>query len=110
MAFYNNRFRRGRFIFFPFIALALALVFGAIVMFLWNAILPDLIGVHRINYWQAIGLLLLCRILFGNFRRGGGPPGMMRGGAWREKWMQMSDEERQKLKEDWKNKCGQKKN
>lgn len=41
------------------------LVFGWAVMWLWNTVLPDLLGVRAITYGQAIGLLVLCRLLFG---------------------------------------------
>jgi hypothetical protein len=40
---------------------------GQVVMYLWNAILPDLFGLRTITFWQALGLLALCRILFGGF-------------------------------------------
>jgi hypothetical protein len=39
--------------------------FSAVVMLLWNALLPDIFGLTTINFWQAAGLLLFCRILFG---------------------------------------------
>src|SRR5437016_10266685 len=38
---------------------------GKVVMLLWNWLLPALFGWHTITFWQAIGLLALCRILFG---------------------------------------------
>ena len=51
---------------------AVALLFGLIVMWLWNAILPPLLGVHMLtSFWQALGLLVLSRILFGGFFKGG---------------------------------------
>lgn len=103
---YNGR---GRFFFFPLIAIAFLLVMGGVVMILWNAILPDLVSVNPITYWQAVGLLLLCRILFGNFRKGGsfgpssgGPRKHSRSRYWKEKWSQMSPEERVEMKEKWK--------
>ena len=77
-------------------------------MFLWNAILPDLVSVNRISYWQSVGLLALCRILFGNFQKGrfGPPPGGHRPHSkrhsWREKWKQMTPEEREEMKAKWK--------
>lgn len=109
MSFYNNRRGpRGRFIFFPLIAVVLALVLGAAVMVLWNAILPGLVHTPRINYWQAVGLLVLCRILFGNFGGRGGGPGRGdhgRRAIMRDKWMQMTPEERDRFKEQWKERC-----
>lgn len=38
-----------------------------VVMLLWNAIVPAIIGWEAISYWQAAGLLLLCKLLFGGF-------------------------------------------
>jgi hypothetical protein len=40
---------------------------GEIVMHLWNWLLPPLFGWRQIAFWQALGILLLCRILFGGF-------------------------------------------
>jgi hypothetical protein len=45
---------------------------GEIVLHLWNWLLPSLFGWHIITFWQALGLLLLCRILFGGFGMHGG--------------------------------------
>ena len=42
---------------------------GEIVLHLWNWLLPPLFGFRQINFWQALGLLLLCRILFGGLGR-----------------------------------------
>lgn len=66
-----------------------------IVMQLWNALLPDLFaGVARIGYWQAVGVLVLSRILFGGLRGGCH-------GHWRERQAHgesLTPEERQQLK------------
>jgi hypothetical protein len=78
-------------------------VFGVGVMFLWNALLPGIFGLPFINYWQAAGLLLLARILFGGFGGGRFMPYFgqnrddqlfHRGNPLREKWMNMTDDER----------------
>jgi hypothetical protein len=86
------------------------LLFGALallVMLLWNAILPALLYTQSINYWQALGLLILCRILFGGLpidrRRKGSSFGKR--SAIKEKWMNMSDDERIKFKEEWRRRC-----
>src|SRR5450830_619254 len=67
---------------------------GFIVMSLWNWLLPSLFtGAHQINYWQALGLFVLCKLLFGGWRGRG---------DWhdrRHRWEQMSEEERKKFKE-----------
>ena len=46
------------------IALVLGLVLGLVVMALWNWLMPALFGLPVIGYWQAVGLYLLCHILF----------------------------------------------
>lgn len=67
----------------------------SIVMQLWNCLLPDLFaGVSRIGYWQALGVLVLSRLLFGGLR--GGCPG-----RWRERRAHgesLTPEEREQLK------------
>jgi len=50
---------------------------GFIVMSLWNALVPPLFHGPALTFWQALGLLLLSRILFGNFGMSG------RGSHWR---------------------------
>lgn len=54
-----------------FIFIAVFAASAAIVMLLWNWIVPSLIGWSVVGYWQAAGLLLLCRLLFGGFGKGG---------------------------------------
>jgi hypothetical protein len=45
-----------------------AVIGGEVVMRLWNWLLPPLLAWRQINFWQALGLLTLCRILFGGSR------------------------------------------
>ncbi|MBX2921669.1 MAG: hypothetical protein KF746_05680 [Chitinophagaceae bacterium] len=100
--------KRIRFPFFIAI-IPIAFIMAALVQWLWNAILPELIHVGQLTYWKALGLLILCRILFGGFRGGpprGKPPFANR--AWREKWISMSEEERARFKEQWRQRCGRK--
>src|SRR3989304_5630332 len=40
---------------------------GEVVLQLWNWLLPPLFGWRQITFWQAVGILALCRILFGGF-------------------------------------------
>ncbi len=74
--------------------------FSAIVMWLWNAILPEVIEVSPISYWQAMGILVLSKILFGGFR--GGPRGGKRH-SWKKEMLykcrHMSPEEKARFKE-----------
>jgi hypothetical protein len=94
-------FQRKYWIFLPFFFMAAVLVVGGVVMFLWNAILPEVTGVRPLTFIQAIGLLILCRILFGGFRGGGRP-----GGKWgRGKWGNMSMEEKARMRAAWEERC-----
>jgi hypothetical protein len=47
------------------IVLLLISITPLIVMFLWNALLPSILGLPVINFWQAFGISVLCGILFG---------------------------------------------
>src|SRR5438445_8583248 len=51
---------------------------GEIVLHLWNWLLPPLFGWRQITFWQALGLLTLCRILFGGLGGHGSPRSNMR--------------------------------
>jgi len=83
---------------------ALAVV-GGIVMVLWNWLLPKLFGVPAIGFWQALGVLLLARILLGGFHGGAAHHS-----GWRERmlrrWERMTPEEREKLREALRARCG----
>jgi hypothetical protein len=57
---------------FVLIAAVFIAVFSAVVMALWNWLVPSLFGGHTINYLQALGILILSQILFSGFR---GRPG-----------------------------------
>jgi hypothetical protein len=48
-------------------AVALGFVFGAVVMWLWNTLMPTLFGLKLITYWQGVGLVILGRLLLGSF-------------------------------------------
>lgn len=107
---YNRQRPRRRFIFFPLVAILMLLLLGLVVMLLWNAILPETLHTGRLEYGQALGLLILCRILFGGFGgpfRGRGPGSG--GRPWNDKWTKMSPEEQQRFREEWMRRCGQKK-
>lgn len=49
-------------------AAALAFVFGYFVMLLWNWLMPELFGLATITFWQAFGIILLARLIFGGFK------------------------------------------
>jgi len=90
---------------FPPIAIAVVFLLSAAVMLLWNALLPPLLNVGTVTYWQALGLLILSRLLFGGFHRGWGHH-RRHSHFLAHRWMQMSDEEREKVRHEWKSRCG----
>jgi hypothetical protein len=75
---------------------------GEIVMRLWNWLLPPLFGWREITFWQALGLLVLCRILFGGFGHHGshraGLPSRVRR-RMQERCGQMTPEERERFRQ-----------
>jgi hypothetical protein len=100
-----KRNRIGRLLKFALFAALAVAVFSFVVMRLWNWLMPALFGWHLINFWQALGLLVLSKILFGGFR---GRPGLYM--HWRhrimERWEQMTPEEREKFREGMRGRCG----
>jgi hypothetical protein len=52
------------------LAVVLGFLFGAVVMWLWNWLMPGLFGLKVITYWQGVGLVILARLLFGSFGHG----------------------------------------
>lgn len=76
----------------------------AVLMWLWNMLIPVLFHGPIITFWQALGLLVLSKILFK-----GGPGWRGRGGwrnrHWRERWEKMTPEEREQMKAQWKQRC-----
>lgn len=85
-------------LFLPLILAGVALL-GCVVMLLWNWIIPSVFtNCQPIDYWRALGLLVLCRILFGGFRgrHGGGHGGRER---W-QRWQAMTPEERAQFHKD----------
>jgi MFS family permease len=90
---------------------------GWIVQHLWNWLLPPLFGWRMITFWQALALLVLCRILFGGFsghgHRGWGMRRRVReriaermGERWAERWEKMTPEEREKFRQGMRGRCG----
>lgn len=101
-----RRSRAGRIAMFAAFAVVFLAVFSYFVMWLWNWLMPMLFGLRVITFWQALGILVLSKILFGGFR--GGPH---RDWNWRrrmyERWEKMTPEEREKFRERMPGRCGQ---
>ena len=80
-------------------------LFGWMVMALWNGALVPAVGANIITFWQALGLLVLSRILVGGF---GGKRGGYRGRHWKEKWANMTPEEKTQFQDYCRNRWGKK--
>lgn len=85
--------------------LAFIVIGGVIVMQLWNWLLPALFGLHQITFWQALGILVLSRILFGGW---GGHGHSRRGfrGRMAARWENMTPEERERFRQGMHGRCG----
>ena len=95
-----------------FFILIFSLLAGLAVMLLWNALIPEIFNGPKIEFFQAIGLLILARLLaggFGGWRRHCGC-GHHHGGYWRKRWEArmagMSPEEKEQFLKRVREKCG----
>jgi hypothetical protein len=92
---------RRRWIFFAPIAilgiLLVAFIGGEVVKLLWNWLLPPLFGAPEVTFWQALGLLALCRILVGGFGRHGG---------YRRRMDHLTPEERERFRQRMRERFG----
>jgi hypothetical protein len=95
----------------PLFILAVIALLSFIVMSLWNTVLVAVLHVSGINFWQALGILVLAKILFGGFPRGwhGRHHYNDPNHQWRRemlsKWKTMTPEEREKFKHEWRDRC-----
>jgi hypothetical protein len=97
------------------ILLIVAVVFGVlsfVVMQLWNNVLAVVLHIGLVTFWQAAGILLLSKILFGfggkGFRKHHHSPEAY---EWRRKmmgkWKDMTPEERKKFRQNFRDRCRQ---
>ena len=96
-----RKFRKGwRIFIIPLIAVVFIAV-GYVTMCLWNALMPVIFHLPLITFWQAIGLIILARLIlgFGGHHRAWAHH--QRGHFMREKWEKMTPEEREQLKNRW---------
>ncbi len=95
--------------------LLFGVLFGYVVMYLWNWLMPMLFGAtHLITFWEAVGIIILSKILFGGLGGHGRYRachchGHKHGGYWGYKWKEklshMTPEEREKVKAEWAKRC-----
>jgi hypothetical protein len=86
------------------LVIAAATLLSYIVMSLWNAVLVPVLNVSTVTFWQAAGILVLSKILFGGFKGKGGGRGPWKKDL-REKWQNMNPEEREQMKQQWRDRC-----
>lgn len=90
-------------IFMPFFFVGMAALVTWVLMLLWNWLMPALFGLSVISFWQAAGLLVLSKILFGGFHMGkkhgcccGGKHHHGWKAKFKNKWNNMSDEDKKR--------------
>ena len=90
---------------------------GQVVKLLWNWLMPSIFGVGQITFWQAFGVLALCRILVGGFGLHGSGRSNMRsrigarvadrlGDRVGDRWDAMTPEERERFRQRVRERCG----
>ena len=98
-------FSRKWFFFIPVAVVAAVFLFSLAVMLLWNAIFPAVFKLGAITLWQAMGILVLSKLLFGGFHSGRRAHPYRHTGPWRHRWTHMSEEDRTRMKEEWAKRC-----
>jgi len=98
--------QRGGLIFMKVAIMLIIIVAGftPAVFFLWNWLMPMLFGLHKITFWQALGLIGLSWILFRGPTFGGRPFGPR--GGMRARWAEMTPEQREQFKQGLRAGCG----
>lgn len=91
-------------VFIPLFFVVMLALLGGLVMCLWNWLMPQVFDLPALSFWQAVGLLVLCRLLVGNMGFGGhhhhhghGHCGCGNHNRIRENWANMTPEERQQI-------------
>lgn len=101
--------RRKMFYIAPLAILAIVLfvfVGGEVVLHLWNWLLPGLFGWRQITFWQGLGILVLCRILFGSLGGGHRGPRSYMGRRMAGRWERMTPEARERFRQGMRGRCG----
>jgi hypothetical protein len=99
-----KRYRFAKIIFLVIVVAPLAIfIFGQVIMLLWNNVLSPVLHVSTITFWQGLGILVLCKILFGGFARSGAS----RRDHWKQRmmWKQMTEEQKEKFRQEWRSRA-----
>ncbi len=78
---------------------------GELVLHLWNWLLPSLFGWRQVTFWQALGILTLCRILFGGLGSHGSGRSKFRR-RMDERFGHMTPEERERFRQRMRERFG----
>jgi cell division protein FtsB len=97
-----------------FIFVLIAAAMSYLVMSLWNWLMPVVFSLGTITFWQALGILALAKLLFGfgrgSWRGGYGGHSKHRSPQYKEqmeeKLKNMTPEEREKFRAEWRKRCG----
>lgn len=94
-------------VFIPIFLIVIVVVMGAVVMLLWNWLMPEIFGLPKLSFVQALGLLVLCKVLLGSFGLNSHHHGHHHHhghckchdgqNKLRERWEQLTPEERQHI-------------
>jgi hypothetical protein len=79
---------------------------GEVVMRLWNWLLPSLFGWHQLTFWEALGMLALCRILFGGFSSQGMSRSRMRQRMAGRAAARVTPEQGEQFRQRMRDRCG----
>ena len=74
-------------------------VLGFVILGLWNYLMPVIFGLPKIGYWQAVGLFVLSRILFGRFGTSGRKRRFVSG------WNDLTPEEKERFRKAMGDRC-----
>jgi len=103
---------KSKYILWPIFFIAMGAAMTVVVMLLWNWLMPILFGLTIITLWEALGILILSKILFGGHmgKRGhgchcGGNSHYGWKHKFKNKWQDLSEEDKKKGESRWGN-CG----
>jgi hypothetical protein len=103
----KNQSCRKFFFLIPLAIVAFLALFTYAVYALWNGILTDVLPIKAISYWQALGILVLAKILFGGFpHRRGGPCRHWRERMRSKRWESATPEQREQMRVEMRRRFG----
>ncbi|AKH96078.1 hypothetical protein HZP39_10630 [Elizabethkingia anophelis] len=102
---FRHRNKKKFWIAFPLI-IGMIFLLVWLVQWLWNLLLPEILGVKAISYWQAFGIMVLSKILFGGFRFRGGGGGRNFKEKVKRRMEEFSDEDKERFREEWQKRFG----